>query len=196
MQPIDELLLKKAATGDMEAFEGLVLASEKLIYSACYRLLGNIEDARDASQEVFIKLYRNIDKCTNSSTYKAWIYRIAYNTCVDFLRKKKGKEPPISINQQVALDENEIEIQLKSDELTPEEKYIQEETKVVVQHAIDKLKETYKPLIVLRDIQGLSYEEIAKVTDIPIGTVKSRISRGRQKLKEYLEATIPEGPVD
>ena len=182
---IDEVLLKKAMSGDMASFERLIINHEKLVYNACFRIMGDQEDAKDASQEVFIKLYKNIDKCNNLNTFKAWLYRIIHNCCIDLIRKKKGKKT-LSIDKMLDTPEGEMEQQIKSTELSPEEEYLQKEAASNIQRAITKLSDDYRTLVVLRDIQGLSYEEISAALDIPMGTVKSRISRSRQKLKSLL----------
>ena len=182
---IDEELLKKAQNGDIKAFEKLILNYEKLIYSVCYRILSNPDDAKDISQEVLIKIYKNIDKCNDIKTFKSWIYTIINNACIDEMRKRKGKYTD-SLDDTLDGEDGQIEKQLSSDGLTPEQEIIKNETVNEVQAAIGKLPENYKSLIVFRDIQGLSYEEISKITDDPLGTIKSRLSRARKSLKDII----------
>jgi len=170
-----------AIDGDINAFEKLIIQYEKLIFNVCYRIMGNAEDAKDISQEAIIKIYKNMNKCNDASTFKAWACKIANNACLDELRKRKGK-----FTQSIDAGDDEIEPQIKSEILTPEEEFIRKETITEVSFAIQKLSDLYRVLLVLRDIQGLSYEEISQTLDMPIGTVKSRIFRARNNLKDII----------
>lgn len=182
---IDEELLKKAIKGDTKAFERLIINYEKLIYNVCYRIMTNPDDARDVSQEVLIKIYKNISKCNDIKTFKSWIYTIINNTCIDEIRKRKGKYTE-SLDATVNNEDGEMDKQIPSNSLTPEQEIVKNETVNEVQIAISKLSENYRVLIVLRDIKGLSYEEIAQITNLPLGTTKSRLSRARKSLKDII----------
>lgn len=180
----DEELVKKAVQGDMNAFEDLIKKYERLIYSICYRMFNNAEDAKDISQEVFLKVYKNMERAIGKGSFKSWICTVTNNACIDQLRKTKKT---ISLDAPVNDDEKLKREVVDSDPL-PEEKLINSEKKEVIQRAIDKLPPDYKSIIILRDVNNLSYDEISEILEINIGTVKSRISRSRKKLKDiYLK---------
>ena len=179
-----EFLVKLAKKGKMDAFESLVRLNETKIYNICLRMLGNKDDALDASQETFIKAYKNITKFDERSKFSTWLYRIAVNTSLDMLRKRSA-EKTVSIyeSRENALSEYE---KTASNEGNPEEIALGKEGKARVLTAMEKLSEEYKTAIVLRDLQGLSYIEISQITDTSLGTVKSRIARGRKTLRDIL----------
>ena len=185
MMNLDDSLLQRAATGDMDAFEELILGYEKLIYNITYRMLGNAEDARDASQEVLIKIYKNLGKCTSIKAFKSWVYTVANNTCIDEIRKRKNK-PFESLNKLIQTEDGDIQQQLPADDPTPEERFLEQERREILQQAICQLSPEHRTLIVLRDIQGLHYEELANATGTSLGTVKSRLSRARTQLCQII----------
>ena len=182
---MNELLFDKAKTGDLEAFETLIKSYEKLIYNAAYRMLGNAHDAEDASQEVILKVYRSLSSCNSAGAFKSWLFRIINNTCIDEIRKRKGKST-ISIDADYSDVDSHSENPLLKDNNTPESEFLRADLSKNIQIAIDSLPPDYKGAIVMRDINGLSYDEIADALNINIGTVKSRIARGRKKLRDEL----------
>lgn len=176
----DELIVKRAQQGDSRALEELILAYEKRVYNIAYRFMGNEADAYDMAQEALIKLYRSIVSFKHKSSFSSWVYRLTVNTCMDGLRKRK--HAPVSL-------EYSIEIGATSEDTgtdSPEEKILSIEKSEDIQKAINGLNDSYKSVVIMRDIDGFSYEEIAELLEISIGTVKSRINRGRQQLKELL----------
>lgn len=146
------------------------------VYGLAYRLMGDRDDAMDMSQEAFIKIFRKFKTFKGESTLSTWVYRIVYNTCMDQLRKRKGGQLSIYDRQDLTDDDASIE-----------EIYETDERKRVVQEALYKLNDDQRAIIVMRDIQGSSYEEIADILQCPLGTVKSRLSRARMALKEILK---------
>lgn len=184
MNEIETILLKKAIKGDVDAFEKLISFYEKLIYNIAYRKLMNREDAQDAAQETIVKIYKNINKCNSTISFKSWICAITVNTCIDELRKRKNNME--YLDEKVSAEDSEMVKQVKSDEVTPEEAMIKKELGAALSAAICELPEDHKNLIVLRDIQGLSYQELADACGISLGTVKSRLSRARENLKKIL----------
>lgn len=186
MQKEEAILIDKAVKGDINSFESLIIKYEKMVFNIAYRVFGNTEDAKDMAQEVFIKFYKNIKKCDNSKSVKTWIYTIAYNTCIDEVRKRKGKST-VSIDKDIDTDEGSFSKQLPSNEVTPENAVINKEKTIMIQKAINKLSEEHKILIVYRDINGFSYSEIAEITNLSLGTVKSRLSRARNSLKNIIK---------
>lgn len=188
MSESEELLIKRALKGDIDAFESIVYKYEKMIYSLAYRMLNNREDASDITQEVFVKLFKALDKVAERPNLKAWLYTVCYNTAIDEIRRKKGKE---TLSADAPMNDNEESFvqSLKADEPSPEEKMLKKEKSEILIRAINQLNEKHKRLIILRDINSLSYNEIAEITNQSLGTVKSGISRARRSLRDILEQT-------
>ena len=180
MPVVDELLVKRAQSGDKAALEELILLYEKSVYNIAFRFMGNEADACDAAQEALIKIYRRIGSFRHHSSFSSWIYRLSVNTCLDALRKRK--RAPLSLDQSM---ENGVPFE-DEHHLTPEAHALSLEKSEDIQTAINTLSADHKSVIILRDISGLSYDEIAECLDISVGTVKSRINRGRQKLRALL----------
>lgn len=178
-------LLTKAKNNDIDAFEKLIEIYQKKVFNIAFRMMGNYEDANDAAQEVFIRVFRSLESFKEQSAFSTWIYRITTNVCLDELRKKKNKKL-IYIDEEIKNEDGEVKRQIESDEPTPEILAEKNEIKKFINEAINSLSEEHKLVIVLRDIQGFSYNEIASITKTPEGTVKSRINRARQALKEIL----------
>lgn len=176
----DEELIKSAVNGNMDAFEALIKKYEKLIYVICYRMFNNVEDAKDVSQEVFLKIYKNMGKAIGKGSFKSWVGTVTNNACIDVLRTKKKI---ISLDSPIAGDED-FKLDIPDTEPLPDEKLINKENKEIILSSIEKLPSDYKSIIVLREMNNLSYEEISEILKINIGTVKSRISRSRKKLSE------------
>lgn len=187
MSDSEKNLLEWAKAGDMGAFEQLIEGYQRRIFNICLRMLCNYDDASDLSQEVLIRIYKSIMNFKEQSSFSTWIYRITTNVCLDEIRRRKNKKT-ISLDEEIKLDEGEMKRQIESDEPTPEDIAEKEELKKLVNDAIAILSEEHRIVIVLRDIQGLSYEEIAKALNLPEGTVKSRINRARLALKNILSS--------
>lgn len=181
----EKLLVKKAKNGNMEAFEQLVSHNEKIVYNVIYRIINNSEDTYDLAQDTFIKAYTRIHQFNEESKFSTWLYRIATNTALDELRRRKGKET-FSINQAMQGEESEIIPQHRDENENVEEKIIEQEKGEMIEIALKELSEEHRVILILRDMQSLSYDEISKVLDITLGTVKSRISRARREMKNIL----------
>lgn len=175
-------LISRAKQGDMLAFEELILQHEKIVYNVAFRMMNHSEDAKDLSQEVFLKAYKNLEKFDERSSFSTWLYRITTNTCIDEMRRRKGKQS-YSLDAELENEEGSIQQQMASEEETPEERLLREEGKSEILQALDTLSEEHKAAVILRDIRGMSYEEISEIIELPMGTVKSRISRARNQLK-------------
>ncbi|MCL2619448.1 MAG: sigma-70 family RNA polymerase sigma factor [Defluviitaleaceae bacterium] len=173
-------LLEKAQSGNMAAFEEILIKYEKLIYNLARRTMGNNEDAEDITQEVALKIYRNLKSCRGEELLKAWIARITHNTCMDMLRRNKGKH-----TDSLEVME-EIGAELVEQSEGPEDLLVRKELGQHLEVTLAKLPPQYRALIALRDIHGYSYEEVAEILQLPVGTVKSRLFRGRAKLKTIL----------
>ncbi len=183
----EALFIEKARNGDVSAFEKLVSLYAKKIYNYCYRMTDSREDAEDLAQEVFIKVYQNLKSFKGDSKFSTWIYRIAYNTCVDRYRKNR-KLDTVSLNY--GKDEDSVKIELVSNDPLPEEEVIKKERYRKLQACIAGLKPEYKTVIILRDIQNYTYAEIAEILQVPLGTVKSHISRARAALCDALREML------
>ena len=175
-------LIRKAKQGDMLAFEELILKHEKIVYNVALRMMNHSEDAKDISQEVFLKAYLSVANFDERSIFSTWLYRITHNTCIDEMRKRKGKQS-YSLEEELENEEGSMQRQIADEGDTPEESLLRQEQKSEILQALDTLSEEHKAAIILRDVKGLSYEEIAEILELSLGTVKSRISRARNQLK-------------
>ena len=178
-------LIRKAKQGDMLAFEELILKHEKIVYNVALRMMNHSEDARDISQEVFLKAYRSLSNFDERSAFSTWLYRITHNTCIDEMRKRKGKQT-YSLEEELESEDGSMQRQIADESDTPEESLLREEQKSEILQALDTLSEEHKAAIILRDVKGLAYEEIAEILELSLGTVKSRINRARNRLKNEI----------
>lgn len=178
-------LLKKCRQGDRDAFNILVQTYQRQVINLAYGMLSDTEDATDAAQEVFIKVYRNIDRFEGKSSLSTWIYRITSNVCKDFLRKRTRTIQSVSIYES-SEDDDDRPMEIKDSSPTPQEHMEITETQREVRKALDELPEEYKSVIVMYDLEGLSYDEISNVLQCPVGTIKSRLNRARKALKKNL----------
>lgn len=191
MNEIENRMVKKAINGDCDAFEQIVLTYEKKVYNIAYQMFNNEQDAYDVSQEIFIKLYKNISSFKFDSSFSTWLHRLAVNTCIDAYRKRKRQlsSQAYSIDEPVENDDSShMERQFEDTSPGPEAIYIQNETVQEVQNAIQMLKEEFKSIIIMRDLQGHSYEELSEIFNCSLGTVKSRLARARTSLKNIILA--------
>ncbi len=177
-------LIKEVKEGDKFAFDKLVSLFEKIVYQTCHRFFNNEEDALDATQEVFLKVYRNINKFEGRSSFKTWLYRISVNTCLTISEnKKKEKEGLLQI---VVGWWNSLT------QPTPEEKVLENEehslNKKLIGDSIAKIPEIYRIPLILKDMEGMPLEKISEILEIPVGTVKSRLNRGRAMLHDKIVA--------
>ena len=177
-------LILKSQKGDVEAFEELIREHKKYAYNICLKILKNKEDAEDISQEALIKVYENIKSFNMNSSFKTWIYKIVFNTCIDYKRKKRLKTS--SLDEPIHYGYDEIPKQIEDNDKNPEKILTEKLDRKLVRDSINMLDDDFKSVIILRDIQGFKYKEIAEILDCNQGTVKSRISRGREKLKEII----------
>lgn len=189
MSDLEKLLVKKSQSGDVESFELLIGSYDKRAYNIAYRVMGNEEDAKDMAQEALIKVFRSLKDFKGQSSFSTWLYRIVTNVCLDELRRKKN-EKYVSMDSTIQTDSGELNMELCSDKETPEIVYERVEQRELIKNAIRELNEEYRSAIVLRDIQGFSYDEISSILDCSLGTVKSRINRARTMLKDKLKASM------
>lgn len=182
---LDTDLVARSQNGDLDAFEELVARYERKIYSAAYRLIGNHEDARDLAQEAFLRAFQSIKTFRGEASFLTWMCRIVTNLCRDELRKR-SRAYVESLDERITVEEGEVSKQFASEEPGPAEEFEKKELQEKIQGLINNLSPEFRMALVLRDIQGFSYEEIAVQLDCSLGTVKSRINRARHYLKDRL----------
>ncbi len=177
-------IVGKVLAGDCNAFEKLVLEYEKNVYGIALRMTGNPEDAADMTQEAFIKAYNSLSGFRGDSKFSVWLYRIVSNVCLDFLRSR-NRRPAVSLS--VEDDEGEeTELDIADESQSPEVLLERSLTRDSVRRGLDSLPPDYRQILLLREIQGLSYEEISQTLSLEVGTVKSRIFRARKRLCAFL----------
>lgn len=177
-------VIRRVLDGDQEAFAELVTAYEKQVYNLCLRMCGNPEDARDLSQEAFVKAWRGLQFYQFEAAFSTWIYRLTSNVCIDFLRRKK-REPQTMPPLQNENGED-VEPEVADSHPDPEEQLLHRERQSQIVWAMGQLEPEFRQVLTLRVIQELSYEQIAEIMELKAGTVKSRIARARWKLKKIL----------
>ena len=180
----EQVLIGRVLEGDQTAFEPLVLDNQKNVYNLALRMTNNAEDALDISQEVFIKAYAGLASFRGESRLGFWLYRLTYNMCIDLSRKKKRENVASITYIDDGGEENDLEIpDLRQ---LPEDEAERSELRQAIRTAIDSLSPEHRSMLLLREISGMSYTEIAQVLDLNEGTVKSRLARARIKLAEIL----------
>jgi len=180
-------LMRRAASGEDAAFESLVRHFEGMVYSFALQSLRRREDAEDATQEVFLKLWRTLGTWRDEASVKTYIMRIARNTVIDMIRRRNSRPTDSLTVEDDDGEESQLDIADTDTSSNPAADYARREQIAEVRRAIDELEPEHREIIILRDINGLSYAEIAEATGLYPGTVKSRLSRAREKLKEILK---------
>ncbi|UCH78505.1 MAG: sigma-70 family RNA polymerase sigma factor [Candidatus Coatesbacteria bacterium] len=176
-------LARRAAAGEEAAFEELVGRYSRPILDYCRRLVGDATAAEDLAQEVFVKFYLALSSFDPSRAVSPFLYRIAHNHCMDWLRKKKVPTVPLVWEDE---DGGAREVEAPDSSLAPDALFERAEVARAIDEALASLPPTYRSALIMRHRQGLTYEEIAEALDTPLGTVKARIHRGREKLQQKL----------
>ncbi len=176
-------LIKKCRKGNREAFNALFARYQTQVINIAYGMLSDREDAYDAAQETFVRVYRNIESFKEQSSFSTWLYRITANVCSDILRKRKKHANVLSIN---GMSDGLKDFDVRDESPTPEDVAELDERQRAVRAAIAELREEYRAVITLCDVEGMSYDEISRILSLPTGTVKSRINRARNALKKIL----------
>lgn len=179
----DRELVRMCQNGNPRAFDELVTRHQDRVYTAVCRFCGNAEDACDITQRAFINAYRKIQEFQGDSTFSTWIYRIAFNQAISFRREHKRDAMSIYSKDDELITE-------PAEEQNPTEAMESREIQKKVQQALDQLEEADRQIILLKDLQGHSYDEIAEIMQVPKGTVRSRLHRARLELKEKLKLFI------
>jgi len=175
-------LIQRASNGDAAAFNSLMGMHERRMYAVALRMCGNPEDAQDCLQEAMLRVYRAISGFKAQSSFSTWVYRITMNTCLDELRKRKNR-PNTSLDS--LLDSGWSPIDRGE---SPERRTMRREMRRSLMACMSELPDDMRAAVLLRDVQGYSYDEIASMLNVNVGTIKSRISRGREKLREKISA--------
>jgi len=187
----ERIIIEQVLNGNKNAFEELVVANQKNVYNLALKMTKNAEDALDISQEAFIKAYRNLQNFRGDSKFSVWLYRLTYNICIDFLRKK-SKENVISLDYED--DSGTIApIEIPDVKDLPEDSLVRKEVRRTIAQSIAELPQKHSEVLIMREVNSMSYEEIAETLLISVGTVKSRIARARVSLAEILvkKGTFP-----
>jgi len=186
----DQAIVERVVKGEVDAFAMLVDRYQDRIYSAVHNYVSNPDDAIDIAQEAFVKAYSKLRSFDSSSAFYTWLYRIAINTAIDYLRKRKSR-PTDSLDDD-RFTEIGFEPPSKDPSADPEKVVTRHEQTTALKNAIGLLSEKLKTVVVLHDIEGLSQEEVAEILKVPVGTVKSRVSRARTELKYLLQKQLGE----
>lgn len=187
----DEEVIEKIKGGAVELFEVIVTRYQRKLINYIYRMINDLDSAMELSQEVFIKVYNSLDKYDPCYKFTTWVHRIASNATIDWMRKKKIDAYSLDTNDNE--DAPSMKQQIPAKGLTPLQDLEMNQLQGRIESAIDELPFIYKQLIILRHLNDLSYEEIASTVNLPLGTVKNRIFRGREMLKAKLTSEIQGG---
>ncbi len=176
-------LIRACQRGDEAAFEALIHLYEKKVYTLCRRMCANEQDALEAAQDAFLALWRGIGSFRSDAAFSTWLYRLTTNACIDHARREKRGAAGVS------LDDEELGVTLADSAPSPEQELERRETQRLLREGVLALPEEYRRVLLLRESEQLSYAEIVQITGLELGTVKSRISRGRRLLRNYLAAS-------
>jgi len=196
MEQSDWALVERCQNDDLQAFEQLVEKYKNKVYNYVYRMLNDPEEAEDITQEVFVRAFAAIKQFRGQASFQTWLYRITVNLCVDcHRRRERGPQVVRSLDAPVEGEKGEVELEVPDWKYNPEAHLLTKELNQQIHLALKQLSEKLRTVILLHDLQGLSYEEIAQIVGCPLGTVKSRLFNARlalrEKLRPYLEG-LPE----
>lgn len=188
----DAALVRRFRSGDESAFDELVVRHKDRVFRLCWRLLGDYDEANDSAQEAFVRAYRAMGRFRGDAAFSTWLYRIAWNACLNkvssagYLRRKRT----VSLDRPLGGDGDGPPLEVRDGGRSPVEALERKERALRVREAIGDLPGDQRAAVVLRDMEGLAYEEIAEITGCGLGTVKSRLARGRDRLRELLKGRI------
>lgn len=181
----DDILIRRAAAKDESAFERSCCCTRSRSTTSATAWRANADDALDLSQEVFLKLWRTLEQYQFDAAFSTWLFRLTQNVCIDFLRRKK-RQQHVSLTFSGDEDEGK-ELSVPDPEPLPEERVIFNEKQAAIRAAMNALPVDFREILQLRVVQELTYEQIAQIMDLPVGTVKSRLARARLQLKKRLD---------
>jgi RNA polymerase sigma-70 factor (ECF subfamily) len=188
----DALLINAFQKGEKKAFDELVIRHKDRIFNLCYRFLGDDDEANDSAQEAFVKAYGSLNRFRLESAFSTWLYRIAVNACKNKLSSSayKARRKTVSIENPGMPSNEKTPMEIPNGAPSPLARMEEKEKMSLVQRALDTLPVEFKMVVTLRDVEGLSYEDIAKITGLNLGTVKSRIARARTDLRNRLRGVL------
>ncbi|MBW1999984.1 MAG: sigma-70 family RNA polymerase sigma factor [Deltaproteobacteria bacterium] len=188
----DATLIQAFREGDRNAFDKLVLNHKNRIFNLCYRFLGDYQEANDTAQETFISAYRSLKRFRFESAFSTWLYRIAVNTCRNKLKSSgyRKKMVTVSMDNPLPAQGANPSVDIPDESRSPAVEFEKKERLTYIKDAISRLPRDQREAVILRDINGFSYDEISEITGLNLGTVKSRIARARQGLREMLKGVI------
>jgi RNA polymerase sigma-70 factor (ECF subfamily) len=184
--------IERLKRGEAAAFETLVSERSGEIYGLLFRMTENSEEARDLTQETFLRAFQNIGRFRGEADLRTWIYRIAINQARNRWRwwRRRRRDSTVSLDATQGQSNQTLIVTLAESSENPEEKTLAHEREAALRSALQKVGRAYRETLILRDIEGFTYEEIATTLEINVGTVKSRLARGRQELRERLEGSL------
>ena len=185
-----EDLVREILAGNDKAFDELVGLNKRFVFNLCYRLLGDYDDADDCAQEVFIKVHRSIKGFRFESGFRTWLYRIAVNTCKNRFRSLEYRVGQKRVRLDMHDGDEKIQVELRDPTQSPAAELKRKEIGRLIQAAVKKLPTDQRLVVVLRDMEGRSYEEIIEITGLKLGTLKSKLSRARLRLRASLKGAI------
>lgn len=188
-------LITELQAGSEQAFDWLVTYYHALVYNLLLGMLANPADAADATQEVFLRAFRGLRDFRRGSSLKTWLYRIAIRQALNH-RRWRWRHQRQEVSLEAESENRERPVQFEADVASPFDEMAASEAREIVFRGLAKVPEIFRSAVILRDLEGLSYEEVAEVLDVSVGTVKSRILRGRQALREALEPILKARPVE
>lgn len=189
----DLTLVKRIRSGDQRAFKLLVERYQRKIYSVALGMVRDKEEAMDVSQEAFVKVYKYLDHFKGDASFYTWLYRITVNVCIDVIRKRGGRSEMLEFDESIQMDTNEANLGALGTRLgtNPQKSALRKELAEKIQEALAQVPEKHRAILLLREIEGMSYEDLARTLEIPKGTVMSRLFHARAKvqkiLSEYLD---------
>ncbi|HUT84134.1 MAG TPA: sigma-70 family RNA polymerase sigma factor [Thermodesulfobacteriota bacterium] len=188
----DALLITAFQGGDRTAFDKLVLKHKNKVFNLCYWMIGDYQEANDTAQETFIKVFGSLKKFRFESSFSTWLFRIAVNTCKNRLKSSefRQKKKTISLDNPGDPETDRSLSQIKDEAPSPSIELERKERMMLINEAIDSLPAEQKEVVVLRDMEGFSYEEIVEITGLNVGTLKSRLARARLNLRNRLRSVI------
>ena len=184
----DKKLIEQALQGNEKAFESLLKKYRNLVFSIMLKMVRNKQEAEDLTQEAFMKAFSSLSTFNDEFAFSTWLMKIASNNCIDFLRKRKLKT--YSIHEPINYKDEKIEIDIPDHDAGPERILIQGERSRMIEEAINELPERYRYVVILRHKEEKSYEEIAEIMNLPLGTVKAQIFRAREILNKKLKSIL------
>jgi len=185
----DKILVERFKGGDQAAFKELVLKYQKKVYLIVYGMLGNHHDAQDKTQEVFLRVFKHLPSFEGTSSFYTWIYRISVNLCIDHYRRRKMRSYEYDDSFKHApgvVEESVFPVVSSASRETPTGRLLKEELGAKIREAMDKLSPKHRQVLVLRELEGMSYQEIADIVGISIGTVMSRLFHARKQMQRRL----------